>query len=284
MAKKSGLGNNFDDTIFDDDGLFGAEESIAPQKLKITDIEPNKKQPRKTFNEEALNALAESILEHGVIQPLTVRPYGDSYQLVAGERRWRAAKIAGLKEVPVRIMELSDEQTMQIALIENLQREDLNPIEEALGYQQLIDTFDMKQDEVAKKVGKARSSITNSLRLLTLPDDIKLMVRDGELSVGHCKVIIGIPDEEKQRLLAERSVKEGLSVRTIEKLAKQTSDKPAKEKPKKETFLVEAEISMTDYIGKPVRIDKSKDKYTMSIDCKSEEELKELISFISERK
>ena len=137
MAKKSGLGNNFDDTIFDDDGLFGAEESIAPQKLKITDIEPNKKQPRKTFNEEALNALAESILEHGVIQPLTVRPYGDSYQLVAGERRWRAAKIAGLKEVPVRIMELSDEQTMQIALIENLQREDLNPIEEALGYQQL---------------------------------------------------------------------------------------------------------------------------------------------------
>ena len=284
MAKKSGLGNNFDDTIFDDDGLFGAEESIAPQKLKITDIEPNKKQPRKTFNEEALNALAESILEHGVIQPLTVRPYGDSYQLVAGERRWRAAKIAGLKEVPVRIMELSDEQTMQIALIENLQREDLNPIEEALGYQQLIDTFDMKQEEVAKKVGKARSSITNSLRLLTLPDDIKLMVRDGELSVGHCKVIIGIPDEEKQRLLAQRSVKEGLRVRTLEKLAKQPSDKPAREKPKKETFLVEAEISMTDYIGKPVRIDKSKDKYTMSIDCKSEEELKELISFISERK
>ena len=284
MAKKSGLGNNFDDTIFDDDGLFGAEESIAPQKLKITDIEPNKKQPSKTFNEEALNALAESILEHGVIQPLTVRPYGDSYQLVAGERRWRAAKIAGLKEVPVRIMELSDEQTMQIALIENLQREDLNPIEEALGYQQLIDTFDMKQEEVAKKVGKARSSITNSLRLLTLPDDIKLMVRDGELSVGHCKVIIGIPDEEKQRLLAERSVKEGLSVRALEKLAKQAADKPAREKPKKEIFLVEAEISMTDYIGKPVRIDKSKDKYTMSIDCKSEEELKELISFISERK
>lgn len=284
MAKKSGLGSNFDDTIFDDDGLFGAEESIAPQKLKITDIEPNKKQPRKTFNEEALNALAESILEHGVIQPLTVRPYGDSYQIVAGERRWRAAKIAGLKEVPVRIMELSDEQTMQIALIENLQREDLNPIEEALGYQQLIDTFDMKQEEVAKKVGKARSSITNSLRLLTLPDDIKLMVRDGELSVGHCKVIIGIPDEEKQRLLAERSVKEGLSVRTLEKLAKQAADKPAREKPKKETFLVEAEISMTDYIGKPVRIDKSKDKYTMSIDCKSEEELKELISFISEKR
>lgn len=281
MAKKSALGENFD-SIFDDDGLFGAEESIAPQKLKITEIEPNKKQPRKTFNEEALNALAESIIEHGIVEPLVVRFYGDTYQIVAGERRWRAAKIAGLKEVPVRIMELSDEQTMQIALIENLQREDLNPIEEALGYQQLIDTFDMKQEEVAKKVGKARSSITNSLRLLTLPEDIRVYVRDGEISVGHCKVIIGVGDEEKQRLLAKRVIEEGISVRTLEKLAKQVNEpKEGKEKPRKATFLVEAEISMTDYIGKPVRIEKGRDKFTMSIDCKTEEELKELIAFIS---
>lgn len=281
MAKKSALGENFD-SIFDDDGLFGAEESIAPQKLKITEIEPNKKQPRKTFNEEALNALAESIIEHGIVEPLVVRFYGDTYQIVAGERRWRAAKIAGLKEVPVRIMELSDEQTMQIALIENLQREDLNPIEEALGYQQLIDTFDMKQEEVAKKVGKARSSVTNALRLLTLPDDIKAYVRDGEISVGHCKVIIGVADEEKQRLLAKRVIEEDISVRTLEKLAKQINEpKEGKEKPRKDTFLVEAEISLTDYIGKPVRIEKGRDKFTMSIDCKTEEELKELIAFIS---
>ncbi len=281
MAKKSGLGGDYLDTIFDDE-LFGSEETTAPQKLKITDIEPNKKQPRKTFSDEALNALAESIIENGIIQPLTVRPYGDVYQIVAGERRWRAAKIAGLSEVPVRIMELTDEQTAQIALIENLQRVDLNPIEEALGYQQLIDEFGMKQDEVAKKVGKARSSVTNSLRLLTLPDDVKDMVRDGVISVGHCKIIIGIPDEEKQRELAKKVVEDGISVRALEKLAKQLSaEKKTKVKPQKEVFLVEAEISMTDYIGKPVRIDKSKDRYTMSIDCKTEEELRELISFLS---
>ncbi|MBO5266213.1 MAG: ParB/RepB/Spo0J family partition protein [Ruminiclostridium sp.] len=282
MAKKSALGSNFS-SIFDDD-VFGAEENIAPQKLRITEIEPNKKQPRKTFNEEALNALAESIMENGIIQPLTVRPYGDIYQIVAGERRWRAAKIAGLSEVPVRIMELSDEQVALIALIENLQREDLNPIEEALGYQNLIDTYGIKQDEVAKKVGKARSTIANSLRLLTLPEDVKTMVRDGKLSVGHCKVIIGVPDEKNQRELAQKVINDGISVRALEKLAKQlTTEKKTKTQPSKEVFIVEAEISMTDYIGKPVRIDKSKDRYTMSIDCKSEEELRELISFLSKR-
>lgn len=281
MAKKSALGDSFA-SIFDDDGLFGSEENTAPQKLKISEIEPNKKQPRKTFDTEALNALAESIMEHGIIEPLIVRPYGDGYQIVAGERRWRAAKIAGVKEAPVRIMDFSDEQTMQIALIENLQREDLNPIEEALGYQQLIDELGMTQDKVAKSVGKARSSITNSLRLLTLPDDLKALVSGGELSVGHCKVIVGVSDEEKQRDLASKVINDGISVRTLEKLAKQIgSEKKPSEKPKKDTFLVEAEISMTDYIGKPVRIDKTKGRYTMSIDCKSEEELKELISFLS---
>lgn len=281
MAKKSALGDNFS-SIFDEDGLFGAEESVVPQKLKITEIEPNKKQPRKTFNDEALNALAESIMENGIIQPLTVRPFGDGYQIVAGERRWRAARIAGLSEVPVRIMELTDEQVALIALIENLQREDLNPIEEALGYQNLIDTYGVKQDEVAKKVGKARSSITNSLRLLTLPDDVKELVKDGKISVGHCKVIIGVPDEEKQRELAKKVINDGLSVRALEKLAKQiTAEKKVKQAAIKEAFLIEAEVSMTDYVGKPVRIDKTKDRYTMSIDCGSEEELRELISFLS---
>lgn len=283
MAKKFGLGDNFSG-LFDDD-LYSSEESSVPQKLKISEIEPNKKQPRKTFSEDALNALAESILQHGIVQPLTVRPYGDGYQIVAGERRWRAAKIAGLKEVPVRIMELSDEQTAQIALIENLQREDLNPIEEALGYQQLIESYNMKQEDVAKQVGKARSSITNSLRLLTLPDDIKAQVRDGEISVGHCKVLIGVADEARQRELAEKVIKDGISVRALEKLAKQleAGGKPPKSKPARDTFLVEAEISLTDYTGKPVHIDKSKDKYTLSIDCKSEDELKELIAVISKQ-
>lgn len=282
MAKKSALGDNFD-SIFDD-GLFGSEDNSVPLKLKISEIEPNKKQPRKTFNEEALNALAESIMEHGIIEPLVVRPYCDAYQIVSGERRWRAAKIAGLKEVPVRVKDYTDEQTAQIALIENLQREDLNPIEEALGYQQLIDEYGMKQEAVAKTVGKPRSSVANSLRLLNLPDDVKPLVKDGSLSVGHCKIIMGIPDEERQRELAKKVIAEDMSVRALERLVKQLmSEKKQKAKPPKDIFLVEAEISMTDYIGKPVRIDKSKDRYTMSIDCKSEEELKELISFLSNK-
>ena len=283
MSKRSALNDDYLDGLFDD-GLYGGDDNAVPLKLKISEIEPNKKQPRKNFNEEALNALAENIVEHGVIQPLTVRPYGDGYQIVAGERRWRAAKIAGLTEVPVRIMELTDEQTAQIALIENLQREDLNPMEVALGYKMLIDSYDMTQEEVAKKVGKPRSSVANSLRLISLPDDIQASVRGGELSVGHCKVILGIQDEGIQRTLAEKAIKDGISVRALERLAKQlTTDKPARPKPPRDTFLVEAELSMTDHIGKPVRIDKSKDRYTFCIDCANEDELKELIKFLSER-
>ena len=281
MAKRSALNNDFLDGLFDD-GLYGSDENSVPQTLKLTDIEPNKKQPRKTFDEAALNALAENIAELGVIQPLTVRPYGDGYQIVAGERRWRAAKIAGLKEVPVRIMDLDDEQTMIIAMIENLQREDLNPIETALGYKQLMDKCEMTQEEVAKRIGKPRPSVANALRLLTLPDDLQEKVSTGELSVGHCKVILGIQDDQIQHILAEKAMKDGISVRALERLAKQmTADKPEKKRPPRETFIVEAEISMTDHIGKPVRIDKSKDRYTFSIDCANEDELKELIAFLS---
>ena len=283
MGKRSALNDDYLDGLFDD-GLYGGDDNAVPLKLKISEIEPNKKQPRKNFNEEALNALAENIVEHGVIQPLTVRPYGDGYQIVAGERRWRAAKIAGLTEVPVRIMELTDEQTAQIALIENLQREDLNPIEVALGYKMLIDSFDMTQEEVAKKVGKPRSSVANSLRLISLPEDIQASVRGGELSVGHCKVILGIQDEEIQHTLADKAIKDGVSVRALERLAKQmTTEKAVRARPPKDTFLVEAELSLTDHIGKPVRIDKLKDRYTFSIDCADEDELKELIKYLSER-
>ncbi len=283
MAKKTALGDNFADLF--DDGLFTADDNTVPQKLKLSEIEPNKKQPRKTFDEEALQALAANIAENGVIQPLTVRPYGDGYQIVAGERRWRAAKIAGLKEVPVRIMELTDEQTMQIALIENLQREDLNPIEIAFGYKQLIDTYKMTQDEVSKVVGKPRSSVANSLRLISLPEDIQQSVSKGEISVGHCKVILGVQDRDIQHILAEKTIKDGISVRALERLAKQmTEERPAKPRPPRDTFLVEAELSMTEHIGKPVRIDKTKDKYTFSIECASEDELKELIKYLSELK
>lgn len=274
------------DSIFDDDdaGLFGDVPQTL-STLKIGDIEPNKSQPRKDFNNEALQALADSIIEHGIIQPLTVRPMADgrSYQIVAGERRWRAAKIAGLTEVPVRIMELSDAETAEIALIENLQREDLNPIEEAMGYQQLMDAYSMRQEDVAKRVGKSRSSVANALRIMQLPAEVIALVKDGELSTGHCKAILSVNDQLKQITLGKKTAAEGLSVRETERLARlmNQGEKPETSKPKKDVFLVEAEISLTERIGKPVAIKKGKDRYSLSIDCKTEDELKELIHFIA---
>ena len=274
------------DSIFDDDdaGLFGDVPQTL-STLKIGDIEPNKSQPRKDFNNEALQALADSIIEHGIIQPLTVRPMADgrSYQIVAGERRWRAAKIAGLTEVPVRIMELSDAETAEIALIENLQREDLNPIEEAMGYQQLMDAYSMRQEDVAKRVGKSRSSVANALRIMQLPAEVIALVKDGELSTGHCKAILSVNDQLKQIMLGKKTAAEGLSVRETERLARlmNQGEKPETAKPKKDVFLVEAEISLTERIGKPVAIKKGKDRYSLSIDCKTEDELKELIHFIA---
>ena len=274
------------DSIFDDDdaGLFGDVPQTL-STLKIGDIEPNKSQPRKDFNNEALQALADSIIEHGIIQPLTVRPMADgrSYQIVAGERRWRAAKIAGLTEVPVRIMELSDAETAEIALIENLQREDLNPIEEAMGYQQLMDAYSMRQEDVAKRVGKSRSSVANALRIMQLPAEVIALVKDGELSTGHCKAILSVNDQLKQITLGKKTAAEGLSVRETERLARlmNQGEKPETAKPKKDVFLVEAEISLTERIGKPVAIKKGRDRYSLSIDCKTEDELKELIHFIA---
>lgn len=287
MAKKSGLGNILD-SIFDDDiGFSDDAETMSKgvSTLKITEIEPNRDQPRKVFDSENLERLADSIAEHGVIQPLTVRPYGDGYQIVAGERRWRAARMAGLSEVPVRIMELSDVQTMQIALIENLQREDLNPIEEAMGYQELIERFDMKQEDVAKKVGKARSSVANSLRLLSLPEDVRVMVRGGELSKGHCKAIMACQDEKLMAELANKVIKEGVSVRALEKLIKNSQNKKS-EKPVLEaqhsTFFKEAEISLRDAIGKPVKVVSVKNKITLEIELADEEELREIVNLLAE--
>ncbi|MDR1753505.1 MAG: ParB/RepB/Spo0J family partition protein [Eubacterium sp.] len=279
MAKKSGLGNVFDG-LFDDDGLFG-EDSGALTSLKINEIEPNRNQPRKDFDNEKLSDLAASIAKHGIIQPLIVRPFGESYQIVAGERRWRAARIAGLSEIPVRVMELSDSVTMQFALIENLQREDLNPIEEALGYRELIEKYDIKQEDVAKAVGKARSSVTNALRLLTLPEEVIDMVRAGELSKGHCKALMSAKNEKEMILYANKTKNGGLSVHALEKLIKNTNDERLfneKGKTIKETFYIEAEISLAEAIGKPVRINKAKNKITLEIDVTTDEELKEIIN------
>lgn len=280
MAKKTGLGSKFD-SIFDDGAGFLDGNDSGLLTLKIGDIEPNKEQPRKEFDPEQLNLLAGSISKHGVIQPLTVRQKDGTYQIVAGERRWRAAKIAGLTEVPVRVMELTDAETAQIALIENLQREDLNPIEEANGYKVLSEKYGLKQEEIAVSVGKARSSITNAMRLLELPEEVKELTKQGKLSQGHCKALLSLQDEVKQLELAHKTAAEGLSVRQLEALCKSAGNAPKNSAPKfTPAFFTEAEISLKELTGQPVKITSKKNKITLEISCKNEEELRELLKII----
>ncbi len=284
MAKKSGLGTQlasiFDEGIDFSDSTEVQREGIIT--LKIGEIEPNKEQPRKEFDPELLNQLAQSIAKHGVIQPLTVREKNGAYQIVAGERRWRAAKIAGLSEVPVRIMELSDSETAQIALIENLQREDLNPIEEANGYKQLSEKYGLKQEEIASVVGKARSSITNTMRLLELPEEVKDLAKQGKISQGHCKALLSVQDEIKQLEIAHKVASEGLSVRQTEALCRSAAGKTAKKQRPKQIpqFYREAEISLKELLGQDVKITPKRNKITLEISCKSEDELREIMRVI----
>lgn len=189
--------------------------------LRISELEPNREQPRKDFDEKAMAELADSISQHGVLQPLLVRPiFGGGYQIVAGERRWRAARMAGLSELPAMVREMNDGEVMELALIENLQREDLTPLEEARGYQTLLEKYELTQEEVAKTVGKSRPAVTNAMRLLGLPQEIQDMVERGELSAGHGRALLAFADEELMVAVARKAAAEGLSVRQLEKLAK----------------------------------------------------------------
>lgn len=197
--------------------------------VKITMVEPNREQPRKTFDEESLNELAESIKQFGLLQPILVQDRKDYYEIIAGERRWRAAKIAGLKEVPVIIKNLTEQEIVEISLIENIQRENLNPIEEALAYKKLLNEFHLKQEEVAERVSKSRTAVTNSMRLLKLAEEVQEMVVKEEITTGHARALLGIEDPEQQISTARKIVDEKLSVRDIEKLVK-NMNKPAKEK------------------------------------------------------
>ena len=214
MAKARGLGRGFDSLFLENSN----EENGAVTTMDISQIEPNRSQPRKRFDDDALLSLAESIRVHGVIQPLLVRPTPSGvYEIIAGERRWRASRMVGLSQVPVVVRELDDKQTMQIALIENLQREDLNAIEESLGYQTLMDEYDMTQEEVAKTVAKSRSAVANALRLLALPDSVKKLVEKGDISAGHARAILSFDTEKEMLEIAEKVVKDQLSVRDVEK-------------------------------------------------------------------
>lgn len=254
-AKKGGLGRGLD-ALFADNSI---EEiaSTSVVKLKIMDIEPNRDQPRKIFDEDALAELADSIAKHGVIQPLLVRPMPDgSYQLVAGERRWRASRMAGLTEVPVVIKELSDDEAMALALIENLQREDLNAIEEAQGIKALMDTLSLTQDEAAERVGKSRPAVANALRLLKLPDSVIALVSDGKLSPGHARALLGFKDEQDIIETADLIIEKGLSVRDVEKLVKKRNKEPKAEKPaaRRASYYDEVELALTDFLGRKVKV------------------------------
>ena len=236
--KKGGLGRGLDALYEDNSAAFPDEETQDGVRMaRLSAIEPNRKQPRQNFDPAALSELAESIRTHGILQPLLVRRVpgssldGESYQLVAGERRWRAARMAGLSEVPVVVREMTEEEVLEFALIENLQREDLNPLEEAEGYQRLVKTFGLTQEEVAKKVGRSRSAVANSLRLLKLPMDVQAFVQMGDLSVGHAKALLSVQDEWKQSRLAEKAVQKGLSVRQLEQLCEAANQPEPDEAP-----------------------------------------------------
>lgn len=281
MAKRGVLNQRFN-SIFDDNSFDEDDEGVST--LKLTDIEPNKSQPRKNFDITALNTLADSIRQNGVIQPLLVRSMPDgTYQIVAGERRWRAAKMAGLTEVPVLVKELTDLQAQQIALIENLQRENLNPIEEANGYKELMDKFGMTQEEVARVVGKARSSIANSLRLLNLPPIIAEMVSNNELSTGHCKVLLGVSETKDMVELAHKAAGKDVSVREMERMVK-ALDKKEKPEKKKDTFYTEAEISLAKALETNVSIVHGKKKSTIQIEFYSDEDLTDIINRLANSK
>ena len=287
MAKKKmgGLGKGLD-LLFADLPETSSDDAAA-STLPLREIEPDPAQPRKQFDDDALNQLADSITENGLLQPIAVRPkkLGTGYIIIAGERRWRAARLAGLDDVPVIIKDVSDEQAAALALIENLQREDLNPIEVAEGCHQLIEKYGLTQETAAKKLGKSRSSVTNSLRLLALPQEVRHKVSEGILSAGHAKVLLGLPTQELMQQAAEEIEANGLNVRQTEALCKKLA-KPAKSsKPKPDPFnrpkrAVEIEAALKEVTGSEVHVEYKDGKGSLKIDFYSDEMLQKFADLL----
>ena len=288
MAVKKGLGKGLDSLITDKVGKPAAKEEKPKSEhaadaiiMDIKKVEPNREQPRKKFDEDALLELSESIKQFGVLQPLLVQERKDYYEIIAGERRWRAAKLAGLKEVPVIIKKLTEQQIMEISLIENIQRENLNPIEEALAYKRLLTEFNLKQDEVAERVSKSRTAVTNAMRLLKLNDKVQQMVIDEMLTTGHARALLGIEDQEKQYNVAQQIFDEKLSVRDTEKLVKNLqNEKKAKPEdtkkidPKIEAIYRDLEEQMKKIFGTKVAINSKNEKSgKIEIEYYNQEEL-----------
>ena len=273
--KKRGLGKGLD-AIFAENTPDSAEGAVC---IKISEIEPNREQPRKEFDSEALSELADSISQHGVLQPLLLRPLlTGGYRIVAGERRWRAARMAGLTEVPAVVREMTDAEEMLFALIENLQREDLTPLEEARGYRTLIETQDFTQEEVSQAVGKSRPAVTNALRLLNLPEDIQQMLEKGEITAGHARTLLSFKREEDMRLAAQKA-KEGASVRELENLAKRLNQQKEETPPAKpkNRYFEEAQLAVGEYLNRKVKVAGTKKKGTLQIEFYGEEDLQNLL-------
>lgn len=269
------------DALFTENGAG----SVQASKLRLTEISPNKSQPRRDFDDKALETLCDSIKQHGVLQPILVRPLSaGGYQIVAGERRWRAARMAGLDEIPVYIRELSDEETARLALVENLQREDLNPVEEALGYKKLIEDGGLTQEDVAKTVGKSRSAVTNSLRLLGLDPKTLDLLKRGEITSGHARALLSIEDEKMRGDVAQKIKRDGLSVRQVEELAKRPPE-PKKQPPKKrESIYHEVEISLRETAGRICSVKENKSGGgTLSVEFYDAEDLMSIARAIAEK-
>ena len=290
QVAKRGLGKGLKSMLGDNNQI---EQENIPKKdvqmLKTALIEPNRNQPRKLFDDEKLTALADSIKEHGLIQPIIVTPAsGDMYRIVAGERRWRASKKAGLKEIPVVIRDYSDEQAAEIALIENLQREDLNPIEEALGYRSLLEDYSFTQELVSRRVGKSRSAVANSLRLLSLDEQIQKLLISGDISSGHARAILSVDDDEARLALTKRIIGDGLNVRQAEALSKQIQKKaPPKKKEKREkkdAYSIELEKiqdRLSEYFGTRVKITHTAKKGKIEIEYYGNDDLERLLGIIN---
>lgn len=286
--KKGGLGKGLDVLFVDNDTTDN-----GVMNLRVSDIEPNRDQPRRHFDEGALAELADSIQQHGVLQPLVVRSLpGGGYQIVAGERRWRASRMAGLSEVPAIVRDMSDSEVMEIALIENLQREDLNIMEEAAGYHALMEEYDMTQDQVASRVGKSRSAVANALRLLNLPEEVAAMVREGKLSAGHARALLSISDPELLRQTALRAVAGLVTVRDIEKIGKASKEQKKEkteenelieEAKRRDSYYKEVELALSQAFGRKAYVHLSKGKGILQLEFYNKEDLQNLVSMLKDK-
>jgi len=285
---RGGLGRDFY-SILDDNMIEDKKESVTT--VKISDIEPRKDQPRKEFDEESIQLLADSITIHGVLQPIIVREnadYSGTYEIIAGERRWRAAKMAGLSEMPVVVVDGDDLKIAQIALVENVQRENLNPVEEAFAYQALVERFGLTQEQLSKEVGKSRSAIANMLRLIDLPDEVLALLKDGKITSGHARAILGLDDDEQMVALAQKTYEKDLSVREVERTVRKMLAEQDEEILKvtdddsvqRRVYMRDLERKAMDKLGRKVRINQTTKKKTVELTFDSDADLEELLTLI----